>query len=280
MPPTVTQTAVPAVEVFNLNKTSPLGRKALNNINLRVMPGEMVALIGASESGKSTLLRHIAGLMAGDKTNGTVKVLGQTVQHCGWVAGDTWRIRARLGFVFQQFNLVGHLPVLTNVLGGTVGRIAARRSPGPWFTRTEEELALEALTRVGMAEFAMQRSSTLSRGQQQRVAIARALVQKAEIILADDPNGSLDPESSRQIMDMLSSVNREKGITVLVSLHQVGFVFRYCPRTVALGSGLVVYDGPTLKIPLNLLHEIFTESQPSQRSLMPGKKLPSSQRAA
>jgi phosphonate transport system ATP-binding protein len=166
-------------------------------------------------------------------------------------------MRAGIGFVFQQFNLVDRLPVITNVLAGMLFRVPAWRSTFRYFTREEMLLGLEALDRVGMAGFALQRASTLSGGQQQRAAIARTLVQKAGVILADEPIASLDPESSRRVMDLLARINREDGTTVLVSLHQVDVALKYCPRTVALHRGRVVYDGASSALTPTLLRELY-----------------------
>lgn len=243
-----------ALRIQNLSKRFAGGKLALDNINLEVRPGEMVALIGASGSGKSTLLRHIAGLTAGDATPGSlIEVAGRCVQREGRIQRDVRRIRSEVGFVFQQFNLVDRLPVL-------VGRLHSM----PWwramtraFTVRERALALEALDRVGMAECHAQRASTLSGGQQQRAAIARTLVQGAKVVLADEPIASLDPESSRKVMEILSRIQREDGSTVLVSLHQVDMARRYCPRTVALHQGRVVFDGPSEALTPALLRELY-----------------------
>ncbi|MHB1122132.1 MAG: phosphonate ABC transporter ATP-binding protein [Ramlibacter sp.] len=245
----------PAIRVSALNKTFGNGRKALQEIDLEIEPGEMVALIGASGSGKSTLLRHLAGLTAGDA--GRVEVHGRTVQSQGSVARDIRSVRAGIGFVFQQFNLVARLPVLVNVLTGMLHQVPLWRSLALVFTREEKARGLDALRRVGIAECCFQRASTLSGGQQQRAAIARAMVQGARVILADEPIASLDPESSRRVMDILAKVNREDGCTVVVSLHQVNVAMRYCARTVALHRGRVVYDGPSSALTPQLLRELY-----------------------
>jgi phosphonate transport system ATP-binding protein len=253
----------PAIEVVRLSKSFGVasGRKALDGITLQVAPGEMVALIGASGSGKSTLLRHIAGLAVGDRRgqpdDGSISVMGAPVQRRGRLARDIRRQRARIGFVFQQFNLVERLQVLTNVMAGGLGRMPLTRSLVRWFTRAEQDAALRALARVGIPECAWQRASTLSGGQQQRAAIARTLVQRAAIVLADEPIASLDPESSRRVMEILRTVNREDGITVVVSLHQVDYALRYCPRVVALKGGQIVFDGPSLALTQRMLREIY-----------------------
>ncbi len=249
---------VTAISINALNKSFPGGRKALQGVHLEIEAGEMVALIGASGSGKSTLLRHIAGLMAGDDaSHGLIQIHGRTVQQNGKIASDIRQTRAGVGFVFQQFNLVDRLPVIVNVLAGTLHKIPLWRSLLRWFTPSEVERGVEALRRVGIAECCAQRASTLSGGQQQRAAIARAMVQGARVILADEPIASLDPESSRKVMDILARVNREDQCTVVVSLHQVNVAMKYCARTVALHHGRVVYDGPSIALTPTLLRELY-----------------------
>ncbi len=248
-----------AIEVVDLSKTFAQ-RKALDRVGIRVAPGEMVALIGTSGSGKSTLLRHVAGLIPSDRRGGEVRVLGKIVQSGGTVARDIRRIRSRVGFVFQQFNLVGRLTLLTNTLVGLISRVPSWRSAAHCFTLPEKRAAMAALERVGIAEHAGQRASTLSGGQQQRGAIARAMVQGANVILADEPIASLDPESSHRVLAALATLNREDGATVLVSLHQIDFAWRYCPRSVALKEGRVVFDGPTHGLTPELLRHVYGSS--------------------
>jgi phosphonate transport system ATP-binding protein len=179
------------------------------------------------------------------------------VQKNGAISKNVRTIRARVGFIFQQFNLVGRLPVLTNVLVGLLSQIPKWRSLIRFFTKDEKMEALGALNRVDMTDKALQRSSTLSGGQQQRAAIARTLVHKSELILADEPIASLDPESSRKVMSLLHRINKEDGVTVITSLHQVEYAFKYCSRAVALKNGKVIYDGPSADITRNMLHQIY-----------------------
>ena len=244
-----------AIRVTGLCKTFGNGRQALQEVALEIAPGEMVALIGASGSGKSTLLRHLAGLMPGDA--GTIHIHGRPVQQHGRIARDIRSVRAGVGFVFQQFNLVDRLPVIVNVLAGMLHQVSLWRSLARVFTASEKARGIEALRRVGIAECCYQRASTLSGGQQQRAAIARAMVQGAKVILADEPIASLDPESSRRVMDILAKVNGEDGCTVVVSLHQVNVAMRYCARTVALHHGRVVYDGPSSALTPHLLRDLY-----------------------
>ncbi|MGN6389404.1 MAG: phosphonate ABC transporter ATP-binding protein [Burkholderiaceae bacterium] len=245
------------VDITGLSKTFRGGHKALDDIRLQFAPGEMVALIGASGSGKSTLLRHVAGLMAGDAADGHVQVEGATIQQRGRLGRDIRALRAGIGFVFQQFNLVSRMTVLDNVLCGGLGRMPLWRSCVRQFTRQERHAGLVALARVGIAAHAYKRASMLSGGQQQRAAIARAIVQRAKVVLADEPIASLDPESSRRVMQTLSELNRQDGTTVIVSLHQVEMALRYCPRTVALKQGRVVYDGPSTQLTPPMLRSLY-----------------------
>ena len=245
-----------AIDVRTVSKTFTTTR-ALVNVDLRVAPGEMVALIGPSGSGKSTLLQHLSGLEASDTTPGTITLFGKTVQRNGRVTPQIRQVRAEVGYIFQQFNLVGRLSLLTNVLVGMLAQVPLWRGLLGWFTYAEKQRAMTALARVDMAAYATQRASTLSGGQQQRGAIARAMVQGARIILADEPIASLDPESARKVMASLAQLNSEDGVTVLVSLHQIAFARRYCPRVVALKEGLVVYDGASADLTGERLHTIY-----------------------
>ena len=223
----------------------------------------MVALIGASGSGKSTLLRHLAGLTEADRGGSSaISVDGRCIQRKGRLARDVRRSRAGIGFVFQQFNLVGRLPVETNVLAGALSRLPLWRTLTGWFPASERERARMAMARVGIAELSQQRASTLSGGQQQRAAIARALVQGAKVILADEPIASLDPESSRRVMQTLTDLNRQDGITVVVSLHQVDIAVNYCRRIVALRAGRILFDGPPGALTPGILAEVYGGETP------------------
>ncbi|TKT74655.1 phosphonate ABC transporter ATP-binding protein [Aquamicrobium sp. LC103] len=245
-----------AISVRNLSKS--FGRKqALKDVSLEIKNGEMVALIGASGSGKSTLIRHICGLDTGQSGNSGIELFGQSMQSDGRLMRSARELRRNVGVIFQQFNLVGRLPVLTNVLIGNLGRIPTWRGTLGLFTAEEKRIAREALARVGIPEVAWQRASTLSGGQQQRAAIARTLVQRSKILLADEPIASLDPSSARRVMEVLATINRENSITCVVSLHQVEYARRYCPRTIALRDGRVVFDGPSAALTNKFLTELY-----------------------
>ncbi len=247
---------MPAVTVERLSKR--FGRKqALADVSLTIEPGEIVALIGASGSGKSTLIRHMAGLERGSGDACRVDIFGRRLQEAGRLSREARLIRREVGVVFQQFNLVGRLPVMSNVLTGQAACTPLWRALSGRFTLTQRALALQALDAVGLAPQAFQRASTLSGGQQQRAAIARVLVQGARLLLADEPVASLDPESTRRVMEQLTQLNREQGMTLIVSLHHVALARRYCDRVIALRRGELVFDGPSSALTPSFLRELY-----------------------
>ncbi|CAN5424766.1 phosphonate ABC transporter ATP-binding protein [soil metagenome] len=249
-------TSEPVLSIRAASKTFG-SRRALDAVSLDVGRGEMIALIGPSGSGKSTLLRSIDGLQTVDEGEGVITAFGGPVQARGRVSDQVRKARVRIGFIAQQFNLVGRLSLFTNVALGSLGRIGPVRGLfGAWPDETRLA-AMAALHRVGVADYAGQRANTLSGGQQQRGAIARALVQKAKIILADEPVASLDPVSARKVMEILRDLNKSDGLTVVVTLHQVDYALRYCDRVVALKAGQKVYDGPTSGLDRDKLIDIY-----------------------
>lgn len=257
-----------AVEFRSISKSFPMQGRALDAVSFCVRPGEMVALIGHSGSGKSTLLRSIAGLVETDKEDSHIKVLNDTVQNHGRISPSIKKTRRRIGFIFQQYNLVGRLPLIINVLAGLLGNISSIRAACGIFLPSEFARAKECLSHVGLMPQAWQRTDTLSGGQQQRGAIARALLQDAQLVLADEPIASLDPLSAEAVMSLLRKLKRERNITVLVSLHQIDFALRYCDRAIVLQKGKILYDGPTAGLPASTIEAFYKdEHNPLQPSL-------------
>jgi phosphonate transport system ATP-binding protein len=232
-------------------------KRALDKVSLAVRPGEMIALIGPSGSGKSTLLRAITGFTAIDNDSGEIDAFGLKVQRKGRVGDEVRQVRARCGFIFQQFNLVGRISLYTNVALGMLGHVGFWQGLLGLWPAAEKQAVMAALDRVGVAENAGQRANTLSGGQQQRGAIARALVQRAEALLADEPVASLDPVAARKVMELLCDLNAREGITTVVTLHQVDYALRYCSRIVALQNGKIVYDGGREGLDHAMLRQIY-----------------------
>ncbi len=250
----MTDSGTPVVEITDLGKTYPgAADPALAGVSLSVARGEIVVLLGLSGSGKSTLLRHVDGLET--PTRGSVRALGEDVTS---LSGRELRtLRGRIGFIFQQFEIVGPLTVLENVLTGALSTLRGPRV-GVWTYPKQLRLtALGHLDRVGLLDQAYQRADTLSGGQQQRVAIARALMQDPEILLADEPVASLDPESSGQVMSLIREIAAERGLTVVCSLHQVDLALSWGDRIVGLRSGSVVLDTTTQGLSRDQVMEIY-----------------------
>lgn len=268
---------VPAIRITHASKSFNRRAKALDGVNATIAVGECVGLLGASGSGKSTLLRSICGLERLDGKSSAVELFGQPLQTGGVLSPDIRALRRQTGIIFQQFNLVGRMNVLSNVLTGLLPGMPLWRSLAGRFTDAEHLQALQALDSVGLADYAFQRASTLSGGQQQRAAVARALLQGARILLADEPVSSLDPESARRVMDLLHHLNRSQGMTLVVSLHNVTMARRYCDRIIALRAGELVFDGPPLELDdtkLRFLYgssseELLTEHDPLDAPPLP-----------
>ncbi|WP_223692600.1 phosphonate ABC transporter ATP-binding protein [Leifsonia poae] len=244
--------AARVVEVSGVTKTFA-ETTALDDVSLTVSRGEIVVLLGLSGSGKSTLLRHLDGLET--PTRGAVTVLGQSVATLR--QRPLRALRSRVGFIFQQFELVGPLTVVENVLTGALATLRGPRLGVFSYPAALRRRALQHLERVGLESKAYQRADTLSGGQQQRVAIARALMQEPEVLLADEPVASLDPESSEQVMALIREIALDNGLTVICSLHQVDLALGWGDRIVGLRHGRVVLDTPTEGLDKQQVMEIY-----------------------
>jgi phosphonate transport system ATP-binding protein len=225
---------------FNhVSKVYPNGVTGLNDIQLTIDKGEFVVIVGLSGAGKSTLLRSINRLH--EVTSGEITINGKSITKAK--GKELRHIRRDIGMIFQNFNLVKRSTVLRNVLSGRVGYHSTLRTILGLFPKEDLELAMHSLERMNIVEKAYTRSDQLSGGQQQRVSIARALAQEAKIILADEPVASLDPLTTKQVMDDLKRINQELGITLVVNLHSIELARQYATRIIGLQDGQVVFDG-------------------------------------
>ena len=231
--------AEPLLAVQGLTKSYDGWSKALDGVSMAVARGEFVSIIGSSGAGKSTLLRCANRLV--DPTQGTVSFDGADVTR---VKGrDLRQVRRRISMIFQHYNLVYRATSIENVLQGRLGYKSTVAGALGLFSEEEKRRAFEVLDQVGLADFAYTRTDQLSGGQKQRVGIARALVQDPLLMLADEPIASLDPKSSRTVMEHLRWAADELGVACLANLHQVDFAMEFSDRIVALKKGRVVFDG-------------------------------------
>ncbi len=238
------------ISVKAVTKRFPNGFEALKGIDFDIQPGSFTVVLGPSGAGKSTLLRLMNGLET--PTSGEVRIGGEVV-----ATHKLRHIRSKVAMVFQQFNLVNRLSVVTNVL---TGRLAHRSWVGSvfyLFRKEDMEIAQDALNRVGLTEKAWERVDKLSGGQQQRVGIARALAQQPKVILADEPVASLDPVTSEEIMSLLREICDRDGITVVVNLHQVELARRFADRIIGMNSGKIVFDGSPEQMTQSVLRTIY-----------------------
>ena len=247
------QSSLVSLEVEGLGKSYG-GRPIIVGLDLRVHAAEFVAVLGPSGSGKTTLFLCVAGLVI--PSEGRIRVLG--------VDAPDLRLgeRHRVAVVFQQFNLIGRRSALGNVLAGRLGHVSAWRGITARFSGEDRLWALECLDRVGMLDHAEQRADTLSGGQQQRVAIARAIAQRPSVVLADEPVASLDPQTSREVLELLRDICRRDGVAVVCSLHQVHLAHAYADRIVGLSQGRVVIDVEAAAFDANASARVYGSATP------------------
>jgi phosphonate transport system ATP-binding protein len=245
------------IEVAGLRVVLPPAVAAVDGVDLVIQPGEFVVILGRSGAGKTTFLRAINRLV--EPAAGVVRVAGRMVT--GADADGLRTARRQIGMVFQQFNLVRRASVRDNVLAGRLGYVPALPSLLGRFPAADRERALECLARVGLAHLAGRRADTLSGGEQQRVAIARALAQAPAVILADEPTASLDPALTADIMGLLRTINTERGLTLVVSQHQLQTALAYATRVVGLRRGRVAFDGPPAAVTPVVADAIYGETR-------------------
>jgi phosphonate transport system ATP-binding protein len=234
----------PLIEATGISVRYPTGRVALQDVSFSASPGELVVILGANGSGKSTILRCVAGVL--NPTEGRVSVDSRQI---GRLSGRAQReARLAVGMISQHANLVRRRSVLANVMSGALGRHRTLATALGRLPRTEMPFALGCLDEVGLRELAQQRAGTLSGGQAQRVSVARALAQRPRALLADEPVASLDPEAAEDLMRLLCRLSREDGLAVLCVLHQPELARRYADRIIGLRRGRMVFDERPTKV--------------------------------
>ena len=244
--------ATPIFELKNVNQK--FGHvQSLSNINLQIQPGERVALVGSSGAGKSTLISLLNGTLL--PTSGEVWVLGRNLSQLR--PKLLRQVQRQIGTIYQQFHLVDNLRVIHNVNAGHLGRWSFCKAMLSLMWPLEVETAAKALSQVGIPEKLYERTDRLSGGQQQRVAIARVLVQNPTAILADEPISSLDPERSREIMDLLRQLSLDTGKTLVTSLHAIEFARSHYQRVIGLRHGRILFDTSAEALSNQVIEELY-----------------------
>lgn len=247
--------AAPALKVQGLSKRFSGSAAAVwSDISFEVPRGQRLAIIGGNGAGKSTLLRCCMRLI--DAEAGDIHFGERCVSA---LKGRALSLaRSRVGFVFQKHNLVPRLSVLTNVLHGGMARC---HNPQLWFqgwaSQRQRQDAMACLDQVGLAHLARQRSDELSGGQSQRVAIARALMQQPEMIFADEPVASLDPQAGEDVMQVFSDLAQQQGLTFVFVTHHLEHAVRYADRVIGLQAGKLALDAPAKDLDVQQLRSMY-----------------------
>lgn len=218
------------IELRNVYKVYKNGVTAVTNVNLEIKKGDFVFIIGQTASGKSTLIKML--YREEKPTKGEVIVGGINVAKLK--NSKVYKLRRKIGIVFQDYKLLPKLTVYENVA-------FVLESYG----LKEDEIkpkVLDALERVGLKEKIRSFPDQLSGGEQQRVCIARAIVNKPKVLVCDEPTGNLDPKTSKEIMDVINSVNKELGTTIIMATHDKDIVNRMKKRVIAIKDGVIVGD--------------------------------------
>jgi len=240
----------------NVSKNYANGVQALKNVTLEIESGEFVAIIGPSGAGKSTVLRCINKMI--DASEGKIFVEGQEITR---LHGKSIReVRRKVGMIFQNYNLVYRLSVMQNVLHGRLGYMSDFDSIFGHYKEEDKIRAVELLSEIGLHEFMYNRAGELSGGQKQRVGIARAFMQNPKILLCDEPISSLDPSSSKIVMDNIYDLSQKHHIACIVNLHQIDVALNYATRIIGLCDGQVVYDGSAEGLSRKMIEEIYHTS--------------------
>jgi phosphonate transport system ATP-binding protein len=244
-------------------KRYPDGTVALADVSFEVPPGQFCVILGRSGAGKSTLLKCVNGLA--QPSEGRVIVDGVEVS-----TKTLGLLRPRIGMIHQSFNLVPRASVAANVIAGALPAVSTVRALSGMFPRGHREKACALLADVGLGEEHLRRRvASLSGGQQQRVGIARAFMLDPAYVLADEPVASLDPQTSFDILALLEREAKERGTTVLCSLHQIDLALRFADRIVALRDGRIMFDGAPDVLAGVELGSIYKAGQTEAPQLLP-----------
>ena len=257
------------LRISQLVKRYGNGEPVLKGLDLEV-PGEsVVSIIGASGAGKSTLLRCINRLV--EPSSGSIELNGLEITTLR--REELRRARRRIGMIFQGFNLVDRLSVMENVQCGRLGYIPYWRAALRRYPQEDIDRAFHLMERVGIAHYANKRADELSGGERQRVGVVRALMQDPDILLADEPTASLDPVTSRQIMELLQKLAAELHLPVLINIHNVGEAREYTERIVGMRFGKLIFDGTPQDLDQEAMDAVYSgTSEDASRQQAPSSE--------
>ena len=228
--------------------------KAVEDVSFHVDAGEVVAIIGPSGAGKSTVLRCINRMI--EPTGGSILFDGQDMAKLQ-KAKELKTARRKIGMIFQSFNLVYRLSVFQNVLHGRLGYMSAPNAVMGRYSEEDKHKAVQLLNMIGLKDMIYKKAGELSGGQKQRVGIARALMQDPTLLLCDEPIASLDPSSSRVIMNQIQEMAKTRNIACIVNLHQVDVAMAYADRIIGIHQGRIVFDDVPDKLTASMIETIY-----------------------
>jgi len=260
------------LSLSTLGKTYGTGERALDGVSFDVEGSQVVAVIGPSGAGKSTLIRCVNRLT--EPTDGEVRLDGTNLTSLS--NRELRAARREIGMVFQEYALVERLTVMENVLSGRLGYVSTWRGFRRKFPQEDVQQAYATLDRVGLRGHEDDRADELSGGQRQRVGIARAVLQRPKIMLADEPTSSLDPETSRAVMELLTEIAREESIPVLINIHEVPLAREHADRIIGLTDGKLVFDGTPDELDEPALDRIYRSEEPGENADRQGTPEPGS----
>ena len=228
--------------------------KAVEDVSFHVDAGEVVAIIGPSGAGKSTVLRCINRMI--EPTGGSILFDGQDMAKLQ-KEKELKTARRKIGMIFQSFNLVYRLSVFQNVLHGRLGYMSAPDAVMGRYSEEDKHKAVQLLNMIGLKDMIYKKAGELSGGQKQRVGIARALMQDPTLLLCDEPIASLDPSSSRVIMNQIQEMAKTRDIACIVNLHQVDVAMAYADRIIGIHQGRIVFDDVPDKLTASMIETIY-----------------------
>jgi len=227
------------------------GINALGGVNIEIHKNEIIAILGSSGAGKSTLLKSILGLVKLDTGNIFFKNNEPIIKNFSI-------LRSSISTIYQNFNLVLRSSILINILLGKVAKVSNWRILFNIWPKEDQLKAISLLKEVGLKDINYnKRVENLSGGQQQRIGIARALIGSPEIILADEPVSSLDPETAKEILRLLKDTAKKNRISILCSLHQVEFAKSFADRVIGMSDGQIIFDKLSKKLLKSDLKKLY-----------------------